>query len=418
MNFRLNNLPGITAFAVCVLVYCCTQKQVYQATRYDFPKKVNTEDHPVSFQEKGIFSDPDQEVFVRNDFPAARLNGFRQVKDSLYEVTITPENSPINPSPWYAFKIWSTGPETIALRLHYPKSRHRYFPKLSADGTSWQDLDSAAMSYPDSADAVLTLSISADTLWVAAQEIIDSRAVYDWCQTLADDQLVHFDTIGKSKLGRPLYFLDIYGGSKKNKETIVILSRQHPPEVTGYMAMQAFLKELLGSGMRQEFFKKYRVMVYPLLNPDGVDLGHWRHNAGGIDLNRDWEFYHQPETRAVADHIVHEVKTNNDDVIIGLDFHSTYNDVYYTMTETTSIPHFREPWFARIEELLGNGYRINESAASVGAPVTKGWFFTQFAGAEGITYEIGDNTSREFIARKGRVSAQALMEVLLNGMYR
>ena len=34
--------------------------------------------------------------------------------------------------------------------------------------------------------------------------------------------------------------------------------------------------------------EKFRVLAFPLMNPDGVDLGHWRHNAGGIDLNRDW----------------------------------------------------------------------------------------------------------------------------------
>ena len=42
------------------------------------------------------------------------------------------------------------------------------------------------------------------------------------------------------------------------------------------------------------------VIVYPLMNPDGVDEGHWRHNTGGIDLNRDWAHYNQPETRQVA----------------------------------------------------------------------------------------------------------------------
>ena len=61
-------------------------------------------------------------------------------------------------------------------------------------------------------------------------------------------------------------------------------------------------------------------MVFPLMNPDGVDLGHWRHNAGGIDLNRDWALYRQPETRLVADFIVKEVKTQKSQLVLGLDF--------------------------------------------------------------------------------------------------
>jgi hypothetical protein len=31
-------------------------------------------------------------------------------------------------------------------------------------------------------------------------------------------------------------------------------------------------------------------------NPDGVDKGHWRLNDGGVDLNRDWGPFTQPET--------------------------------------------------------------------------------------------------------------------------
>jgi len=44
-------------------------------------------------------------------------------------------------------------------------------------------------------------------------------------------------------------------------------------------------------------------------------------------------------------------------------------------------------------------------------PISKGWFFKQF-GAEGIVYEIGDSTPRDFIKRKGEVSAVSMMDIL------
>ena len=34
-------------------------------------------------------------------------------------------------------------------------------------------------------------------------------------------------------------------------------------------------------------------------NPDGVDSGYWRHNSNGVDLNRDWIEFTQPETKAI-----------------------------------------------------------------------------------------------------------------------
>ena len=47
------------------------------------------------------------------------------------------------------------------------------------------------------------------------------------------------------------------------------------------------------------------------MNPDGVDLGHWRHNAGGIDLNRDWSVYNQKEIKTTVDFISKTLKENN-----------------------------------------------------------------------------------------------------------
>ena len=82
----------------------------------------------------------------------------------------------------------------------------------------------------------------------------------------------------------------------------MVFGRQHPPEVTGWLAMKAFVETLNGdSKLAKKFRKKYTTYVVPLMNPDGADLGHWRHNAGGVDLNRDWSQFHHPETQAVRD---------------------------------------------------------------------------------------------------------------------
>ena len=66
------------------------------------------------------------------------------------------------------------------------------------------------------------------------------------------------------------------------------------------------------------------------MNPDGVDLGHWRHNSGGVDLNRDWSKYHQKEIKTTVDFISKTLKASNSKLVLGLDFHSTYYDVFYT----------------------------------------------------------------------------------------
>ena len=388
--------------------------QKLQATTYDFPDPVDTRSREIKLQEQKIFVDTIGGVSATNGFPAARLNDFQLVHGNLYVATIEPENTPINYSPWYAFKIWSKEDKNIWLQFVYTHAGHRYIPKLSSDGEHWQPVALTQFTFLKGGNAVMNIDVSSDTLWVAAQEIMDSQRIGAWCRQLAGDDRVTFTTIGKSKLGRDLFYLDINNGKTKKKDIIVVFSRQHPPEVTGFKAMQAFLDELLVNDQAEDFFKKYRVVVYPLLNPDGVDLGHWRHNAGGIDLNRDWAYYNQPETRQVADHLVNTVAAARGRVILGLDFHSTQKDVFYTLPDEgpkSVIPWFKRAWLDGIEASIDD-YQLNESPSGIGQPVSKGWFYTQFK-AEGVTYEVGDETPRDFIELKGRVAARQMMKVLL-----
>ena len=403
-------------FPICLMLAGCTEENSQPGAKtFDFPNPVNTYGRPIDTQKKQTYK-TEGGLFADNQFPGARLNKFLQVNDTLFKATISPENSPINRSPWYAFRIWSDQEQEVYIRLSYGPFRHRYAPKISSNSNDWQQIDAGLITYDsDSSNATIKLSVSQDTLWIAAQPIEDSKRVKDWCEKLSLDPKVHFDIIGKSTDHRDLYRLDMYKGERKNKDLVVLMGRQHPPEVTGYLAMKAFVENLVTSEIADQFFDRYRVLIFPLLNPDGVDRGHWRHNAHGVDLNRDWAKYRQQEVKQIADHIVHESTTFNNRVVLGLDFHSTYKDVFYTNhveTMKSVIPGFREVWFRGFEAALGNGYRVNERPSKVGSPVSKAWFYLQFQ-AEGITYEIGDNTPRDFIIRKGKVTSEEMMKALL-----
>ncbi|RMG32134.1 MAG: hypothetical protein D6730_00160 [Bacteroidetes bacterium] len=398
-------------FATCCLLAC----RSFEATPYDFPTQVDTRTRPIEMQQKGVFAPEGAQVYADNQFDGARLNDFSQLEEGHFQATILPENSPINPSPYYAFRLWADQARAIRLRLHYPESKHRYWPKISHDGRTWQRLDSAAVLYPpDSVDLSLLLQVGPDTLWVAAQEVTNSGHVRAWCESMAAHPDVSFFSVGQSVQGRDLFCLDVGHGPARGKEVVAILSRQHPPEVTGYLALQAFLEEVLADhALSRAFRAKYRLLVYPLMNPDGVDLGHWRHNAGGIDLNRDWAYYHQPETRQVANHLVRTSRSDRNQVILGLDFHSTYYDIYYTFDNSmvSSIHGFKDFWLMGIADAIP-GYHPHDAPNVIAGPVSKNWFFTQF-GAEGITYEIGDDTPRDFIREKGKKSAREMMQLLV-----
>lgn len=388
--------------------------KTYDARPYDFPNPVDTTNKPIELQVKKTYSTP-ADVFADNQFDGARLNDFQQISTDTFIATILPENEPINPSAYYAFRLWSSTPKSIVLKLDYPVAFHRYSPKISMDGENWSLLDTANLQM-DAARAPfihLNLAISSDTLWLAAQELQTSRHVKNWCLAQAKNPDVRFKVAGKSKQGREMLHLNISSGDNRKKDIIAIISRQHPPEVTGYFAMKAFIEEILANNtLSNDFRKKYHLLVFPLMNPDGVDLGHWRHNTGGIDLNRDWAYYNQSEVRQVANYITKTAKQQRSKVILGMDFHSTWKDVLYTNSQSAeNLPRFKDYWVTGFRNVLSD-QEIRESPSAVGAPVSKGWFLTQF-GAEGIVYEVGDDTPRDLIKKKGQAAAVEMMELLI-----
>src|SRR5690606_34619577 len=99
-------------------------------------------------------------------------------------------------------------------------------------------------------------------------------------------------------------------GKAKSKRVVVLMTRQHPPEVTGHHAFMSFVETITENTPQAKLFRdKFLIYLFPLVNPDGVEGGHWRHNTGGIDLNRDWEDFNQPETRAIRDYLKKNIKS-------------------------------------------------------------------------------------------------------------
>lgn len=404
-------LKRITSLlALVFLIACAGPKKVI------FEEAVDTKDKPISLQIKKTYHFKNSNIWISNEFDGARLNNAEQVNDTLIKISIRPENKPINKSPYYAFKVWSKESISMNFEFIYPdKFKHRYIPKIKIE-KDWNKVDTLNF-YTRENRVFLKLDIEPKPKIVAAQEINSSNDVKNWYLEniiQGNESFVKEFSAGKSVMNRNIPVLDIGYGDSKNKPLVVLLTRQHPPEVTGYFAYQHFLETIVeNSELSKAFLNKYRVLAFPILNPDGVDMGHWRHNFNGVDLNRDWSKYRQAEIRNVASYIAKISKRDNNPIVLGLDFHSTYEDVFYTnkKREQTTLPNFVTDWFAKLENSI-DGYQVNEASGNSTKPVSKGWFLYGH-NATGITYEIGDDTSTDRIEEIGKKSSRAMMETLL-----
>src|SRR5690625_4405543 len=171
-----------------------------------------------------------------NDFPGARINSLEQTGKREFRILIQPENSPINNSAWYAFEVSARRPETIEIILEYENGKHRYRPKISEDLETWRELDRSNWKQDkENNRAILTLDIDRKPSRIAGQEMIGKTEIHDWIDEIAQNSFVRKATIGKSLLGQPIKAFSI--GSPEASNYVFILSRQHPPEVTGTLAL-------------------------------------------------------------------------------------------------------------------------------------------------------------------------------------
>lgn len=350
------------------------------------------------------------------NYKTARVNDCQVTGAESFNFTIRPENTPINDSAWYGFRVDPKASGTLRVTLNYENGKHRYPPKYSYDGSSWLVLPDTRINKIKKDETVMTLDLAAASFFISGQEIFTAAAHDSWTQGAAQKPFVTQSVIGQSVDGHPIAMLEAVEGAI-NKPYVVLVGRQHPPEVTGALAMIPFMETVLGSTeLAKEFRTKFNVLMIPMINPDGVGAGHWRHNKGGMDLNRDWGPFTQPETQAVEG-ALERFKSGDDEVVLFLDFHSTWRNLLYTQTdeEVTDPPFFARDWLKAVDDRLEDEvYEFTrEASPNSGKPVSKNYMWETY-GIPAITYEVGDHTSREGIDTSAKIFAEEMMSLLLS----
>ena len=344
------------------------------------------------------------------DFEASRMDECKNLGNNNFQIIIKPENTPINPSPWYAFKVEADQPSEVKVAIKIAEQRdNRYLPKVSKDLKSWQ------VHQHRYRGKVLTFNINASTLptYIAAQEVINNQYYVDWAQQLESDDQVKQSLLGESIQGRPIYKLESYGESN---EWLVILGRLHPPEITGALALFPFVETLLANNSFADSFRqKYNLLIIPNLNPDGVAMGNWRHNANGVDLNRDWITFKQPETLQVHEYL-QDLVADGQKIKFAVDFHSTQQDVFYTMPVNYGVEnrYFVKHWLGALDKTMPNFEVVQKPGNRPNNGVSKQYFADNYQ-VHAITYEMGDETNRDNIKIIANNAAVTLMQTLMSG---
>ncbi|TGY87747.1 hypothetical protein E5163_12510 [Marinicauda algicola] len=342
----------------------------------------------------------DGDVRLTADMPGAPASPCTRISGSEFRLDILPEAEPINPSPWYAFAIDSGIHTRTLVTLDYAAAGHRYAPWVSRDGARWTRLEPASVSIEEDGSAArLDLVLAPGRLMVAAQPPYGGDAYHALEMRWAGD----WRTIGSSTQARPVRAL-IAPPADPEAGWILMLGRQHPPEIPGAWAFEAFADEMLRRYGAGEL--RAGLILVPLLNPDGVAHGHWRLTGAGVDLNRDWAARAQPEVAAVFD-LLNATGIEPGDLELVVDFHATRSDRLY-LPQPEELPAgpnaALEAWLGAMAS-AGLFERIEPVRTDPALRVSAKAVFTDLWQAPALTWEAGDETPEDEVRESARRAA-------------
>lgn len=402
---------------VPIILMACKSSSNFTGFSYDPPGVTNTVGKITEPQNRRVIGAGTPKVWISNEFRGARASDFYQIDANTFEVLIRPENAPINNSPWFAFKIWSDSSHAINLRLSYKSGKHRYMPKITGIQNSVMYSHIIQDAEYDTSNGSTTFSLHVDKKpKTVSAHFLEGIRYSDLTAKSKQIQkpFVTVDTVGYSHENRPIYEFTADETNVPEVGVLILLSRQHPPEISGYRTYQTFWNELISdSELAKEFRTRFIIKAYPIINPDGVVNGHWRHNFQGIDLNRDWENFNQPETQAIRDALLPLKSDESKRVFYGIDFHSTNENILYPINEEVkTIPdNLTQRWSEFVKE---NNPELNfrNEEFDTSSPISKNWIYKTF-GSDAVTFEVDDELD-EFETRElGKNAARSLMELLL-----
>lgn len=348
---------------------------------------------------------------VHFDFEGASRSACYVEDERTLSILVTPEHHlPINPSPWYAFRYTASEGGKLTVNVRYLGASHRYAPKWRGRG------DPAAFSVAVTKDgSALSITLPPGEGIISAQPLLTAAHYDKVLAQLVDSGGGSRIVLGRSHDQRLIEAVRL--GNPAAPRLIVLLGRQHPPEVTGAFAMDPFaltIAKLIRSGAIDS--KEFQFLIVPMLNPDGVARGHWRANLGGMDLNRDWGTFTQPETRAVNEWLSRlpaGVKP-----VLMLDFHSTDRNVFYVQGKeaTAQGTRFLAAWLGDKEDAFaGYPFLIEPRDATNGSGTSKNWFSTTY-GIPAYTYEVGDDANPTAVRAAAEALAQDLIPALISAL--
>lgn len=195
----------------------------------------------------------------------------------------------------------------------------------------------------------------------------DEIAAFLRTEALNHPELVRFEILGKSAQGREVSVVTITKNLSPDAPAIFFNGTHHGNERASTEAILALIDHLVreqGSSSVDRLLRRYRIILQPMVNPDGHALN-LRTDSKGIDPNRDYatpnkpekEAFQLPETRLVRDLMIKEK------VVASAAFHSGLEAVLWPWCHTPTLSQ-HDPVFRTLASSVAKTMQMNRTSQS------------------------------------------------------
>lgn len=315
-------------------------------------------------------------IHFSSDFESGAATDFHVRKDGAIGFSIPEEPGgdvieyPASPGTgeylWFYFKVMSDGKKPLEFVVENAAGAHQTGwrwkiakPVFSTDGKTWVRAQHTQYSFLQQGlqDRGIKLfgkpvfrfraPIAAETLWVAYSYPYTNSDLNTFIEEIRNSPGVTISTIGKSEEKREIVEVIIDGSAKatsKKQEQIWLICREHPGETPASFVCEGLIHALLEDRAGKRLREVYSFNIIPIINVDGVAHGYYYHNAGGVNLGFDWEYFRAIETRLVREAIAPDIERGAMRLMINLHASNdpTKGHYFLQMRESELKPRDRE----------------------------------------------------------------------------
>lgn len=259
--------------------------------------------------------------------------------------------------------------------------RSSWRPWYSYDGINWLRFDTAPVDNTTSWDWQNSTAFTQNTVYIGYQpawpvwrapwligelETIDADLIHELSSAPGYEYptglTAQYDELSRLVVSQKMYAFGIWDDTlspadSSQKRIAIITGGVHAGEHVGSWGMEGFLRFLLGgSEDATTLLSNFKFYIYPMCNPMGRYMGHYRgqRQVGSytLDPNRDWPADNSASTFQSTQFLRSMIETDMDgnDAAFFMDFHATWgtNVAFYYYEDDFENADYLTEWAARV----------------------------------------------------------------------